>query len=92
MTLTHFYSVNNWSDYGGMDVYVSQLNNGGTHDSFYTNAKITAAFQNYIKGFVGRYANEPVMHFARPLELASYLPWNEDDLCLGVGERASLRR
>ena len=31
--------VNNWSDYGGMDVYVSQLNPGGTHDTFYTNAK-----------------------------------------------------
>ncbi|KZW01219.1 CEL4a mannanase [Exidia glandulosa HHB12029] len=51
--------TNNWSDYGGMDVYVSQLNNGGTHDTFYTNAKIQTAFQNYIKGFVGRYVSEP---------------------------------
>ncbi|KLO06842.1 CEL4a mannanase [Schizopora paradoxa] len=50
--------TNNWSDYGGMDVYVSQLNPGGTHDTFYTNAKVIAAYQNYIKEFVGRYANE----------------------------------
>lgn len=40
--------TNNWSDYGGMDVYVSQLNPGGTHDTFYTNPKIIAAYQNYI--------------------------------------------
>lgn len=53
--------TNNWSDYGGMDVYVSQLNRGGTHDTFYTNAKIVSAFQNYINGFVGRYANEPTI-------------------------------
>lgn len=39
---------------------MSQLNNGGTHDTFYTNAKTLAAFQNYIKGFVGRYVNESV--------------------------------
>jgi mannan endo-1,4-beta-mannosidase len=51
--------TNNWSDYGGMDVYVSQLNSGGTHDTFYTNAKILAAYENYVKGFVGRYVNEP---------------------------------
>ncbi|TDL15674.1 CEL4a mannanase [Rickenella mellea] len=53
--------TNNWSDYGGMDVYVAQLNPGGTHDTFYTNPKTIAAFQNYIKNFVGRYANEPTI-------------------------------
>ncbi len=53
--------TNNWSDYGGMDVYVSQLNPGGTHDTFYTNAKVIAAYQNYIKNFVGRYVNEPTI-------------------------------
>jgi mannan endo-1,4-beta-mannosidase len=42
-----------------MDVYVSQLNSGGTHDSFYTNTKVQAAYQNYVKGFVTRYVNEP---------------------------------
>ncbi|EJD41187.1 CEL4b mannanase [Auricularia subglabra TFB-10046 SS5] len=53
--------TNNWADYGGMDVYVNQLNKGGTHDTFYTNAKIVSAFQTYIKGFVGRYASEPTI-------------------------------
>ncbi|TDL15675.1 CEL4a mannanase [Rickenella mellea] len=53
--------TNNWSDYGGMDVYVAQLNPGGTHDTFYTNAKTIAAFKTYIKNFVGRYANEPTI-------------------------------
>ena len=41
--------TNNWSDYGGMDVYVSQLNPGGMHDTFYTDARILRAYQNYIK-------------------------------------------
>lgn len=41
-----------------MDVYVSQLNSGGTHDTFYTNPTIIAAYKNYISEFVGRYANE----------------------------------
>jgi mannan endo-1,4-beta-mannosidase len=53
--------TNNWSDYGGMDVYISQLNPGGTHDTFYTNAAVIAAYKNYIAGFVGRYANEPTI-------------------------------
>ena len=49
--------TNNWSDYGGMDVYVSQLNPGGTHDTFYTDQTIIAAYENYINEFVGRYAD-----------------------------------
>ena len=53
--------TNNWSDYGGMDVYVSQLNPGGTHDTFYTNAKVISAFENYITNFVGRYKDEPTI-------------------------------
>lgn len=53
--------TNNWSDYGGMDVYVNQLNPGGTHDTFYTNQKVITAYENYIKNFVGRYANEPTI-------------------------------
>ncbi|TFK44992.1 mannanase [Crucibulum laeve] len=50
------------SDYGGMDVYVSQIvGSGQPHDLFYTNADIKNAFKNYIKTFVGRYANEPTI-------------------------------
>jgi mannan endo-1,4-beta-mannosidase len=53
--------TNNWSDYGGMDVYVNQLSPGGTHDTFYTNQKVISAYQSYIDKFVGRYANEPTI-------------------------------
>lgn len=50
--------TNNWSDFGGMDVYVTQLNPGGTHDTFYTDETIIAAYETYISNFVGRYVNE----------------------------------
>jgi len=53
--------TNNWSDYGGMDVYVKQILNSDNHDLFYTNANVKTAFKNYIKTFVGRYANEPTI-------------------------------
>ncbi|KAG7388478.1 hypothetical protein PHYBOEH_007850 [Phytophthora boehmeriae] len=49
--------VNNWLDYGGMDVYVKQLG-GKYHDEFYTNEKVKAAYKNYVKTFVNRYKNE----------------------------------
>jgi mannan endo-1,4-beta-mannosidase len=43
-----------------MDVYLTQLLGSSTsHDLFYTNATVIAAFKNYIKQFVGRYVNEP---------------------------------
>ncbi|KAJ3819804.1 mannanase [Lentinula raphanica] len=52
--------TNNWSDYGGMDVYVNQLlGQGSPHDYFYTNATVIAAYKNYVKTFVSRYVNEP---------------------------------
>ncbi|KAG7375609.1 hypothetical protein PHYPSEUDO_000499 [Phytophthora pseudosyringae] len=49
--------VNNWSDYGGMDVYVQQLG-GKYHDDFYTDETIKAAYKNFVKTFVTRYADE----------------------------------
>ncbi|KAJ3879236.1 glycoside hydrolase [Lentinula edodes] len=52
--------TNNWSDYGGMDVYVNQLlGQGQPHDYFYTNATVIAAYKTYVKTFVTRYLNEP---------------------------------
>ena len=37
--------TNNWSDYGGMDVYVNQiLGQGQPHDYFYTNPEIIVRF------------------------------------------------
>ncbi|KAF8199077.1 mannanase [Pholiota molesta] len=53
--------TNNWSDYGGMDVYVKQILNSANHDLFYTDATVIAAYKNYIKAFVGRYVNEPTI-------------------------------
>jgi len=53
--------TNNWSDYGGMDVYVKQILNSADHDLFYTDATVIAAYKNYIKAFVGRYLNEPTI-------------------------------
>ena len=54
--------TNNWSNYGGMDVYVNKLNPGGAHDTFYTNQKVITAYQNYIKNFVGRYVKRAHDH------------------------------
>ncbi|QRV79226.1 Cellulase (glycosyl hydrolase family 5 protein) [Ceratobasidium sp. AG-Ba] len=53
--------TNNWSDYGGMDVYVKQLLGSSNHDLFYTDSTVRAAFKKYISGFVGRYKNEPTI-------------------------------
>jgi len=53
--------TNNWSDYGGMDVYVKQILGSSNHDLFYTDASVQNAFKNYIKTFVGRYVNEPTI-------------------------------
>ncbi|KAJ7074840.1 glycoside hydrolase [Mycena belliarum] len=54
--------TNNWSDYGGMDVYAKQLLGAGQpHDIFYTNPTIIAAFKTYVQAVVTRYANEPTI-------------------------------
>lgn len=54
--------TNNWSDFGGMDVYVNQIVGAGKpHDLFYTNAKVIAAYKGYIETFVSRYVNEPTI-------------------------------
>ncbi|POM71111.1 Glycoside hydrolase, family 5 [Phytophthora palmivora] len=49
--------VNNWSDYGGMDVYVKQLG-GKYHDDFYTDEKIKVAYKKYVATFVNRYKKD----------------------------------
>ncbi|KAJ7594137.1 CEL4a mannanase [Mycena floridula] len=53
--------TNNWSDYGGMDVYVNQIAGSSNHDLFYTNANVIAAYKSYINTFVTRYKNEPTI-------------------------------
>ncbi|OSS49198.1 hypothetical protein B5807_05400 [Epicoccum nigrum] len=46
--------TNNWADYGGMDVYTTNLG-GKYHDDFYRDPKIKAAFKHYVKAIVQRY-------------------------------------
>jgi mannan endo-1,4-beta-mannosidase len=54
--------TNNWGDYGGMDMYISQILGGGqAHSNFYTNSNIKNAYKNYVKTFVSRYVNEPTI-------------------------------
>ncbi|KAG7449553.1 mannanase [Guyanagaster necrorhizus] len=54
--------TNNWSDYGGMDVYVDQIvGSGSAHDLFYTNSAVISAYKNYVNTFVSRYVNEPTI-------------------------------
>ncbi|KAJ3057477.1 hypothetical protein HK102_011055, partial [Quaeritorhiza haematococci] len=48
--------VNNWKDYGGMDVYVRALaSNPQNHDQFYTDPNVKAAYKNYVRTVVTRY-------------------------------------
>ncbi|KAG8953484.1 hypothetical protein FRC04_002326 [Tulasnella sp. 424] len=51
--------TNNWSDFGGMDVYVKQILNSNNHDYFYSNTQVVTAYKNYVNTFVTRYKNEP---------------------------------
>ena len=39
-------------------MYVSQLNPGGTHDTFYTDEGGKEGYRNYVREFVGRYLDE----------------------------------
>ena len=39
-------------------MYVSQLNPGGTHDTFYTDEGVKEGYRNYVREFVGRYLDE----------------------------------
>ncbi|KAI5779132.1 putative mannan endo-1,4-beta-mannosidase C [Geopyxis carbonaria] len=48
--------TNNWADYGGMDVYTTNLG-FPHHDDFYTQPKVIRAFQRYVRAFVTRYRN-----------------------------------
>ncbi|KAF7377350.1 Glycoside hydrolase family 5 protein [Mycena sanguinolenta] len=51
--------TNNWSDFGGMDVYTVQLLGSGLpHDTFYTNPTVVAAYKAYVQAIVMRYLTE----------------------------------
>ncbi|KAJ7626924.1 glycoside hydrolase superfamily [Roridomyces roridus] len=54
--------TNNWSDFGGMDVYTQQiLGPGQFHDVFFTNPTLIAAYKSYVQAVVTRYLNEPTI-------------------------------
>lgn len=54
--------VNNWQDYGGMQLYIQQLvGSGQPASTFYTNSACKNAYKNYVKTFVNRYINEPTI-------------------------------
>ena len=52
--------TNNWADYGGMDVYTTNLG-GQYHDDFYRMPKIKKAYKRYVKAMVNRYKNSPTI-------------------------------
>jgi len=52
--------TNNWSDFGGSDVYVKQLGYQ-YHDQFYTQAAVISAFKTYVNFVVSRYASNPTV-------------------------------
>jgi len=45
--------TNNWTDYGGMDIWVKQYG-GKYHDEFYTNKELIKGFKQYIKAIINR--------------------------------------
>ncbi|KAH7029052.1 cellulase [Microdochium trichocladiopsis] len=52
--------TNNWADYGGMDVYTTNLG-FRSHDDFYREPSIKALYKNYVKTFVNRYKHSPAI-------------------------------
>ncbi|KAF7334964.1 CEL4a mannanase [Mycena venus] len=58
--------TNNWSDFGGMDVYTAQLLGPGLpHDTFYTNPTVIATYKTYVQAIVSRYVNESTIMASR---------------------------
>lgn len=54
--------TNNWSAYGGLEFYVQWIGGAGaTHDTFYTDPRIVASYQRYVKTLVNRYKDSPAI-------------------------------
>ncbi|KAI0815126.1 glycoside hydrolase [Irpex lacteus] len=52
--------TNNWVGYGGMELYINWIAGAGnTHDVFYTDPRIIASYQSYVRTIVERYKNSP---------------------------------
>ncbi|KAJ7038094.1 glycoside hydrolase [Mycena alexandri] len=53
--------TNNWVGYGGMELYINHITGAPTHDVFYTDPKIIASYQRYVKTIVNRYKGSPAI-------------------------------
>ncbi|KAF3916598.1 hypothetical protein ABW20_dc0103372 [Dactylellina cionopaga] len=54
--------VNNWAEYGGIDLYVEKVvGSGGNHGDFYTNTAVKNIYKNYVKTLVNRYKSSPAI-------------------------------
>ncbi|TCD61312.1 hypothetical protein EIP91_008640 [Steccherinum ochraceum] len=54
--------TNNWVGYGGMELYINWIAGGGqTHDVFYTDPRIIASYQKYVRTIVERYKDSPAI-------------------------------
>ncbi|KAF7320427.1 Glycoside hydrolase family 5 protein [Mycena kentingensis (nom. inval.)] len=54
--------TNNWVGYGGMELYVDHIQPGASnHDIFYTDSRMIASYQRYVRTIVNRYKNSPTI-------------------------------
>ncbi|KAI0756630.1 glycoside hydrolase [Daedaleopsis nitida] len=54
--------TNNWVGYGGSDLYVDWIAGAGQpHDVFFTDKRIIASYQSYVKTIVERYKDSPTV-------------------------------
>ncbi|KAI0800896.1 glycoside hydrolase [Fomes fomentarius] len=54
--------TNNWVGYGGSDLYVQWIAGADQpHDVFFTDKRIIASYQSYVKTVVERYKNSPTI-------------------------------
>ncbi|PPQ69251.1 hypothetical protein CVT26_003663 [Gymnopilus dilepis] len=52
--------TNNWVGYGGAELYIDWIAGAGnTHDVFYSDPRIVASYQRYVKTIVNRYKSSP---------------------------------
>ncbi|KAF9562440.1 glycoside hydrolase [Agrocybe pediades] len=52
--------TNNWVGYGGSELYINWIAGAGhSHDVFYTDPRIVASYQRYVRTIVNRYKNSP---------------------------------
>ncbi|CAL1695444.1 unnamed protein product [Somion occarium] len=52
--------TNNWVGYGGAELYINWIAGAGkTHDIFFTDPRIIAPYQKYVRTIVNRYKNSP---------------------------------